>query len=505
MKTLAQEMIERAQRAPEQIAVVDEFGRHTLGKIVAAARALAERIESIDPAPPTALIQADNTWHTVAAAVAVGLRGGVVAVFGAHATESEFALAVEDIAPDLVVAAPDALRRWGVREDRFPIRATAFDARVLRSRTGPFDSVDRWHAGTAIAMTSGSTGRPKCVVQSEEAIRYACQCTIDTVRLEPNEAVGAFVPLSSVAAFCFGMYLPAYLGGTMVSIGKWEPAAALAAMAEHHVAWTMLVPTMALQLSVADGSEGMLSALRAMTVGGGPMNERALHAAEEKLGTTFLRVFGMSECLGHTTPQLDDPPAIRLGRDGRPFRGTVVRAVDTTGNVVAAGQIGDAQVQGPSLFVGYARGGVAIPPTLTADGFLATGDLVEVAIDGSIRVTGRQKQIIIRGGRNIDINELESAIANVAGIVQVCVVPVPDALLGERAAALVVTDGEPLTLATVTDQLAAADFPKSKWPEYLFTVQDLPQNTVGKLSRPDAVRLATQLVTTVDPSSPQFR
>ncbi|MGQ4601439.1 AMP-binding protein [Nocardia sp. R6R-6] len=505
MKKLAQEMIERAQRTPEQIAVVDEFGRHTLGEIVAAARALAERIESIDPAPPTALVQADNTWHTVAAAVAIGLRGGVVAVFGAHATESEFALAVADIAPDLVVAAPDSLQRWGVREDRFPIRAAAFDARVLCSRTGPFDPVDRWHAGTAIAMTSGSTGRPKCVVQSEEAIRYACQCTIDTVRLQPNEAVGAFVPLSSVAAFCFGMYLPAYLGGSMVSIGKWEPAAALAAMAECRIAWTMLVPTMALQLSMVDGSEGALSALRAMTVGGGPMNERALRAAEKKLGTTFLRVFGMSECLGHTTPQLDDPPAIRLGRDGRPFRGTVVRAVDSAGNVVAAGEIGDAQVKGPSLFVAYARGGVAIPPARTADGFLPTGDLVEVAADGSIRVTGRQKQIIIRGGRNIDINELESAIANVPGIVQVCVVPVPDAMLGERAAALVVTDEESLTLATVTDQLAAADFPKSKWPEYLFTVQDLPQNAVGKLSRPDAVRLATQLASIVDPSSSQFR
>ena len=110
-------------------------------------------------------------------------------------------------------------------------------------------------------------------------MRYACRCTVDVVGLEPDEAVGAFVPLSSVAAFCFGMYLPAYLGGTMVSIGRWSPAAALAAMAKHRVAWTMLVPTMALQLSVTDDSEGKLSTLRAMTVGGGPMNEHALRTA----------------------------------------------------------------------------------------------------------------------------------------------------------------------------------------------------------------------------------
>ncbi|WP_039824700.1 class I adenylate-forming enzyme family protein [Nocardia testacea] len=493
MRVLAKELLERARRTPADIAVIDELGQHTLGEVMATANALAERMASLDDRAPTALIQADNTWRTLAAALAVGLRGGVVAVFSPHATESEFRLALEDIAPDLVIGDPAALRHWEVPTEVFSRRDTAFGEHLLLARATPFQTVRRWHGGSAIAMTSGSTGRPKCVVQSEDAIRYACRSTIDAVGLRPGETVGAFVPLSSVAAFCFGMYLPAFLGATMVTIGRWSPGAALAAMSAHRVAWTMLVPTMALQLSVVEGSAGQLSAMRAMTVGGGPMNQRALAEAEQKLGTTFLRVFGMSECLGHTTPRLDDAPEIRLGRDGRPFPGTVVRAVDEHGAPLPAGEIGDAQVKGPSLFVGYARGGVPVAPALTADGFLPTGDLVEVADDGSIRVMGRQKQIIIRGGRNIDINEMEAAIAALPGVVQVCVVPVPDDLLGERAAALVVTDTDELTLPTVTAQLAAADFPKFKWPEYLFTVADLPQNRVGKLSRPDAVRLAAQL------------
>ncbi|MGW5381161.1 class I adenylate-forming enzyme family protein [Nocardia sp. NPDC003963] len=493
MRILAEEMRERARRAPEQTAVIDEFGQHTLGEIVATATMLAERIAAIDERAPTVLIQADNTWRTLATALAVGLRGGVVAVFSPHATESEFRLALADIDPDLVIGEPEAVRRWEVPADIFSRRVTAFGDHLLLARAARFGPVRRWHGGSAIAMTSGSTGRPKCVVQSEDAIRYACRSTIETVGLRPGDTVGAFVPLSSVAAFCFGMYLPAFLGGTMVTLGRWSPAAALDAMAGHRVAWTMLVPTMALQLSVVEGSAGRLTALRAMTVGGGPMNQRALAEAEAKLGTTFLRVFGMSECLGHTTPRIDDPPAIRLGRDGRPFPGTVVRAVDDSGTPLPAGEIGDAQVKGPSLFVGYARGGVPVPPALTGDGFLPTGDLVEVASDGSIRVMGRQKQIIIRGGRNIDINEIEAAIAALPGVVQVCVVPVPDDLLGERAAALVVADTGELTLPAVTAQLAAADFPKFKWPEYLFTVADLPQNRVGKLSRPDAIRLAAQL------------
>ncbi|AXK85182.1 Acyl-CoA synthetase (AMP-forming)/AMP-acid ligase II [Nocardia farcinica] len=503
MKVLAKELIERCRQAPGTLAVVDEHGAHTLAEIVTAAEELASRLAEIDTRAPTVLVQADNTWRTVAAALAVGLRGGVVAVFSPHASAAEFRLAVEDIDPDVVVGDVATLAHWAVPESGFPVGAPGFDTVSVRAKPG-FGDVTRWRGGAAIAMTSGSTGRPKCVVQSEEAIRYACDRTIEAVGLRAGEGVGAFVPLSSVAAFCFGLYLPAHLGGHMVCVGRWSPAAALAAMHELRVAWTMLVPTMALQLSVVDDAAGKLGALRAMTVGGGPMNERALAEAESVLGTTFLRVFGMSECLGHTTPRPDDPPAIRLGRDGRPFPGTVVRAVGGDGNPLPPGEIGDAQVKGPSLFVGYARHGVPVPPELTPDGFLPTGDLVEVAADGSIRVMGRQKQIIIRGGRNIDINEMEAALAALPGVVQVCVVPVPDDLLGERAAALIVTGGAPLTLAEVTERLAVAGVPKAKWPEYVFTVPDLPQNRVGKLSRPDAVRLATQLAT-LDPSSSQVR
>ena len=145
------------------------------------------------------------------------------------------------------------------------------------------------------------------------------------------------------------------------------------------------------------------------------------------------------------------------------------------------------------MFAGYAREGHARPPELTPDGFLPTGDLVRLNPDGTITVLGRQKQIIIRGGRNIDVNEVEAAIARIPSVAQVCVVPLPDELLGERVAALVVSTGAALGLADVTGQLAAVGFPKAKWPEFVFDVDDLPQHRVGKLSRQDAVRLAAEL------------
>ena len=494
MKQLAQDVIERASRTPGDLAVVDGEGTHDVAEILREARALADVLGGAVDGPPTVLVRADNSWRTVSAAVAVGLVGGMLAVMSGHATRSEFDIAAEDLQPDVVVTADDTAEVWGLAGHGFVEAGRSLGGWVVAGRSdGRSQGVARWNGGAVAAMTSGSTGRPKCVIQSEEALRYAGRATIDAVGLEPGDAVGALVPLSSAAAICFGMYLPTMLGGAMVASEKWNPETALALLREHRVAWTMLVPTMALQLTLADGAEGALSAMRAMTVGGGPMNQNALRNAEVKLDTTLLRVFGMSECLGHTTPSPSDEVEVRLGRDGRPFPGTEVRVVDETGTVLEPGEVGSLQVRGPSLFIGYAREGVPVAPDVNAEGFLATGDRALIHDDGSVSIRGREKDLIIRGGRNIDINEVEDALAAIPGIHQVCVVPVPDPVLGERAAALVVSDGEAPGLDEIRRHLEAADFPKFKWPEFVRSVSTLPQSRVGKLDRKGAAGLAAEI------------
>lgn len=498
MHVLAAEFADRAERAPTEVAVIDAEGEHTLGEVMAAGVGLSEALASAVTGPPTVLFQADNSWRTLAGALAVGIRGGLIAVVSRHASASEIALALEDLRPDAVVASPATLEAWADTLGGFQPASEVLSGWTVAAAPGAIGGVERWGGGVVVAMTSGSTGRPKCVVQSEEALRYAARCTIDTVGLEPGDAVAALVPLSSVAAICFGLYLPAHLAGPQVCLDGWAPDAALEVMERHGARWTMLVPTMALQLSLVPGADGTLRAMRAMTVGGGPMNAAALERAEKVLGTTILRVFGMSECLGHTTPLPTDDAEVRLGRDGRPFPGTELRAVDRDGRPVAVGEVGDAQVRGPSMFVGYARGGRPERPSLSADGFLPTGDRLRVNDDGTVNILGREKQIIIRGGRNIDINEVEAAVAAVPEVAQVCVVPVPDDLLGERAAALVVTTAE-LTLEHVRAHLEAAGVAKFKWPEFVHVVPSLPQNRVGKLSRTDATALGVRLTTQPDP------
>jgi cyclohexanecarboxylate-CoA ligase len=308
--------------------------------------------------------------------------------------------------------------------------------------------------------------------------------------------VAAIVPLSSTAAYCFGVYLSLLLGGPLVLTSKWDRALALRRMAEAEVRWTMCVPTMALQMGAEAAGSGVLSGVRAITVGGGPMDRGALARAERSLGTKILRVFGMSECLGHTSPRPDDPEEIRLGRDGRPFPGTHLRALTPDGAVAEPGVTGRAQVRGPSLFVGYARDGRVERPELTEDGFFPTGDLLLTHEDGTVSIMGREKDIIIRGGRNIDITEIERAVAGYPRVARACVAAVPDEVLGERVALLVVTeDGDGIDLAEVTGHLESVGLSKAKWPEFVYGVEELPQTKVGKLDRSGARELVHRLRT----------
>lgn len=493
MRVVTELVADRAD-ASDPVIVIDDRGSHRARELLEQATAIAGTLAASCPARPTVLVEAENTWRTIAVALAVGKAGGTLSLVGNHARGADVAAAFEDVRPDAVISGPGGTALWD-------LPALVPGGRVVASALDGWpvlvtdiDTPGRFGAGAVIGLTSGSTGRPKGVVQSEASLRYATSCTIEAVGLRPGEPVAAVVPLSSTAAFCFGAYLALSLGGPLVLSGDWDPPKALRRLEESGARWLMCVPTMALTLASLAGDRAPLRAMRALTVGGGPMDAAILARAEATLGVPILRVFGMSECLGATTPSPRDPAEIRLGKDGLPFPGTLIRAAGPDGAVLAAGQAGLAQVSGPSLFLGYARNGSAAAPELTADGFFETGDLVRVGADGFVEVVGREKDVIIRGGLNIGVIEIENAIGRDPRVAQVCVVPVPDSRLGERIAALVVpAGGQEPDLASIVRFVAAEGLAKNRWPEFLYLVDEIPHTAVGKLARQPARQLAGKL------------
>jgi acyl-CoA synthetase len=216
--------------------------------------------------------------------------------------------------------------------------------------------------------------------------------------------------------------------------------------------------------------------------------------AQSLLGICVLRMFGMSECMGHASTQPSDSMALRGMSDGKPFPGTQDEAFDAELQQLPHGQRGQAGVRGPSLFVGYCRGLGEHEARFTPEGFFLTGDEIVHDAEGRLRVVGRIKDQIIRGGYNIDPAEIEAALLKHPAIAAAAVVAVPERRLGEQAcAACCLRDqAEAPTLEALKQHLDQLGLSKKKWPEHLVIVAQLPLTATGKVDKKRLSQLAVQ-------------
>jgi acyl-CoA synthetase len=222
------------------------------------------------------------------------------------------------------------------------------------------------------------------------------------------------------------------------------------------------------------------------------MTSELVADAERRLGIVALRMFGMSECMGHASNHPSDPIALRRTSDGAPFPGTEVEAFDSELRPLARGERGQAGVRGPSLFIGYCRGLGEHEARYTPDGRYLTGDEIVRDVDGHLCVVGRIKDQIIRGGYNIDPAEVEAALSRHAAIAAVALVGVAEHRLGEQACAVCCLRAghQALDLEALKRHLAELGLSKRKWPEHLLVVDALPHTATGKVDKKELARLA---------------
>jgi cyclohexanecarboxylate-CoA ligase len=222
--------------------------------------------------------------------------------------------------------------------------------------------------------------------------------------------------------------------------------------------------------------------LRTFVCAGAPIPSVIVQKATERLGFEVLSCWGMTENGAVTIARPGDPPEKIFGTDGRAIGGMEVRVVDANGAPAPAGTVGRLQARGTFTFVGYLK-----KPELNAwddDGWFETGDLARVDADGYVRITGRTKDVIIRGGENIPVIEVENLLYRHPKVQDAAVVAMPDARLGERACAFVVPrPNERPTFAELTAFLAKEGMAKSYWPERLELVEAMPRTPSGKIQK----------------------
>ena len=209
-----------------------------------------------------------------------------------------------------------------------------------------------------------------------------------------------------------------------------------------------------------------------------------MEQAEDEFPNTRVTVlWGMTE--GGLTTCTDESPREKvLATAGIGLPGLELRTLDERGDATAPDVEGELAMRGPGVFVGYCGQPSLYESLLTADGFFRTGDLARIDADGYVRITGRAKDIIIRGGVNVPPVPIEDAIAAFPGVRAVAVVGYPDERLGERICAVVeMSAGPPPALEALTGFLDENGLPKRHWPELVLTIGTLPRTAAGKIRK----------------------
>lgn len=515
-RSLGDLLWEQVDRTPNAVAVIDGDIRLTYRELAQRADAAADRLTELGLRPgDRVVVQLGNTWQFVAFYLAC-LRTGVAPVMAlpAHRLHEMSYLAGHSEAVALAVPATAADFDHAEMAER--IAADQPDLHVVLVQTDPggtglrpgqhrlddlFTPVadpdatrQRWDAvapaGSDVAcflLSGGTTGLPKLITRTHDDYAYnARQCGV-MAGLDAGSVYLVALPAGhNFPLACPGILGTLLVGGTVVLLPSPSPVRAFAAIRDHGVTHTAVVPAVAgrwLDHHAAHPGDDLRS-LRVIQVGGSRLPDELAARITPVLGATLQQVFGMAEGLINVT-RLDDPDAIVHHTQGRPVcPDDEVMIVDETDNPVPVGVSGALLTRGPYTPRGYYRAEEQNRKAFTADGWYRSGDICSMDAAGNLVVEGRDKDMINRGGEKISAEEIENFGYRVAGVAQVAAVAMPDPVLGERLCVYVVPrDGALVTLDDFTAVMDAAGVARFKLPEALVLVDQLPVTKVGKIDK----------------------
>ncbi len=370
----------------------------------------------------------------------------------ASAAERE-ALAASLGAPRCVTDAAE-VRRW----------STAAPHRAAHAR--PTDPA-------VVLFTAGSTGAPKGVLHTHRTLAAKAVQMAGVHGLTPRDTVLMPAPLAHVSGLLNGVLLPALVGMSTVLQARWDPDDALGLIEHHEVSFMVGPPTFFVAMAGASTfSAAKVRSLRLVSSGGAGVTPAFIEDATARFGAVFKRSYGSTEAPTVTTSSAGDPPWPAAHTDGRPTGDTEVR-------IAADGEV---LVRGPELFAGY------VDPAhnegaFARGGWFRTGDLGTVDPDGGwCTITGRKKDVIIRGGENISAGAVEAVLEAHPRVRQAAVIGEPHDVLGERVVAFVVADGR-FDLAECRRWFEAQGAARFTTPERIVRRRSLPVLPAGKVDK----------------------
>jgi len=360
---------------------------------------------------------------------------------------------------------------------------TSFERTLLSSEAEKLPSGLRPDDMAVLMFTSGTTGEPKGVMHTSNSLIACCKALSGRFGLDSSDVLLVASPVGHMTGYAAIVLLSVYLGGTMVLQDIWEARRGVGLMAREGVTYTAAsTPFLSDICDAVKAGGARPKSLRSFLCGGAPIPSVLIERSADELGLKVCSLWGMTEVLSGTLTEPARAAEKSASTDGRSLEGMEVRIVDLEGKPVEHGQSGRLMVRGAQMFNGYYRRPDL--PTFDSDGWFDSGDLAYMDEDGYIRISGRVKDILIRGGENVPIVEIENLLYKHPAVAAVAVVGFPDARLGERACAFIVPRaGSTIDLAAVQTYLSEAKMAKQFWPERVEVVSELPRTASGKIQK----------------------
>jgi acyl-coenzyme A synthetase/AMP-(fatty) acid ligase len=336
-----------------------------------------------------------------------------------------------------------------------------------------------------IMYTSGTTGRPKGVLHSHNTIDTEIQAISRFLSLDENDVILMPSPVTHITGYLYGIQMPIALNAPVVFMDTWNVASAADLIDAHGVTFTLAATVFLQELSQFALRHGRtLPSLRYFPSGGAPVPPDAIHTAHKAFARCVCaRVYGSTEA-PTITLGVNSRAEARLGATTEGYIvGHEVRIVDHTGNDVPVGVEGEVLSRGPEMCLGYADTGHNAE-SFDADGYFHTGDLAMLTGDGCMVITGRSKDLIIRGGENISPREVEDALHDHPAIHEAAVVAMPHPRMGETGCAFVVLEeGMHLDFDEMVAWLSTTGMARQKYPERLEIIGAFPRTAAGKIRK----------------------
>jgi len=337
----------------------------------------------------------------------------------------------------------------------------------------------------AILCTSGTTGGTKGVLLSHDNIRYSEEAFNQELKLTEEDIMFMPAPLNHATGFHHGVIAPMLIGAKLVLQQKYRCQEAIELMNREKCTYSMgATPFIYDILRELEKTSGKLPYLKFYLCGGAPVPGYMVQRAW-KFHIRLCEVYGSTESVPHVFVRPQEALELNGTTSGRTMGAIEVKVVDDNGNEVPRGTPGEELSRGPNVFIGYLKDREITDEVLDDDGWFHSGDLCVMDENGSIHIIGRKKDMIVRGGENLNSNEINDNLEGCPGMGDHTIIGMPDDRLGERICAFAVPlpGCKTLDLESVVAYLKGKKVPKRFWPERLELIDRIPHTGSGKVKK----------------------